>query len=250
MVQVEKHGPAGGVRRHLEILGHDPVRHAVPVRVRGHPHRLVERHRNSDGCQRAGADQGRPRRRADGCSDRDVAERDDGAVAAVRIRLGHVVRRPELIRDGDPHAGQRLRAGPHGAVHPCAVVVAEEDDAVLHGRPRVKVRDPFDGPGRDLRLFFLRLVVVHRLPRRRVVRGVGERIVVRGAVDDPPVGEVPRRDGRIRSEGRAEPGDSRVRGVQVLRRVTDVRPVEHGVVEGRLVHDCRARNLVARLHEL
>ena len=169
---------------------------------------------------------------------------------AVRIRLGHVVRRPELIRDGDPHAGQRLRAGPHGAVHPCAVVVAEEDDAVLHGRPRVKVRDPFDGPGRDLRLFFLRLVVVHRLPRRRVVRGVGERIVVRGAVDDPPVGEVPRRDGRIHLQGRAEPGDSRVRGVQVLRRVADVRPVEHGVVEGRLVHDCRARNLVARLHEL
>ena len=96
----------------------------------------------------------------------------------------------------------------------------------------------------------LGLVVVHGLPRARVVRRIRERVVVRGPVHYPPVGEVPGGDRWIGLEGPAETGHPGVRRVEVFRRVADVGPVEHRVVERRLVLDRLALDLVARGHEL
>ena len=127
------------------------------------------------------------------------------------------MRRPEFVGDGDPDARERRGPGGDGPVHDGAVVVAEEHDPVRHGRRRAEVDDALQRPRGDVRLEAQRLIVVHRPPGVRVVRGIRERIVVGAPIHDAEVGEVPGGRRRVRLERLVEPRDARVVGTQVRR---------------------------------
>ena len=247
VIEVVVGGSLDGVRRNLQVPRHDPVGQAVPVEVRGGAHRLVHAHMERRAREGAAPDERGPRRGPDRGRDRDVSEGDEGAVMSVRIRRREVVRRPEFVRDRDADPGERVRSGGHRAVHPRAVIVPQEHDAIPHARDRGEVHEPLRLPRGDVLLEAARLVVVHRLIGIRVVPRIGEWIVVRGPVDDAEVGEVPRRRGRERLQGLSEARDpGLVRQPDLRRRVADVRPVEHRLVERRQIPDRRALDLRAR----
>ena len=249
VIEVVVGGSLDGVRRNLQVPRHDPIGQAVPVEVRGGAHRLVHAHMERRAREGAAPDERGPRRGPDRGRDRDVSEGNEGAVMSVRIRRREVVRRPEFVRDRDADPGEWGRSGGHRAVHPRAVIVPQEHDAIPHARDRGEVHEPLRLPRGDVLLEAARLVVVHRLIGIRVVPRIGEWIVVRGPVDDAEVGEVPRRRGRERLQGLSEARDpGLVRQPDVRRRVADVRPVEHRLVERRQVILQRGRSQLATRH--